>query len=97
MDRLIYGGIAQLGERLNGIQEVSGSLPLISTKVKRHTKRCAFLFSFGGVEPHSPSPSGSPFSKGRASGGIPNLLPLAKVFDHAYFYGKRAWSAFSFH
>ena len=26
-----YGGIAQLGERLNGIQEVSGSIQLIST------------------------------------------------------------------
>ncbi len=26
------GGIAQLGERLNGIQEVSGSIPLISTR-----------------------------------------------------------------
>ena len=26
------GGIAQLGERLNGIQEVSGSIPLISSK-----------------------------------------------------------------
>ena len=26
-----HGGIAQLGERLNGIQEVSGSIPLIST------------------------------------------------------------------
>ena len=25
------GDIAQLGERLNGIQEVSGSIPLIST------------------------------------------------------------------
>ena len=30
--RTAYGGIAQLGERLNGIQEVSGSIPLISTK-----------------------------------------------------------------
>ena len=30
-----YGGIAQLGERLNGIQEVSGSIPLISTKNDR--------------------------------------------------------------
>ena len=29
---LLFGGIAQLGERLNGIQEVSGSIPLISTK-----------------------------------------------------------------
>ena len=27
-----YGAIAQLGERLNGIQEVSGSIPLSSTK-----------------------------------------------------------------
>ncbi len=25
------GGVAQLGERLNGIQEASGSIPLIST------------------------------------------------------------------
>ena len=27
-----FGGIAQLGERLHGMQEVSGSIPLISTK-----------------------------------------------------------------
>ena len=26
-----HGVVAQLGERLNGIQEVSGSIPLIST------------------------------------------------------------------
>ena len=32
--RTKYGGIAQLGERLNGIQEVSGSIPLISTKLQ---------------------------------------------------------------
>jgi hypothetical protein len=25
-----HGGVAQLGERLNGIQEVSGSIPLVS-------------------------------------------------------------------
>ena len=31
MITLACGGIAQLGERLNGIQEVSGSIPLIST------------------------------------------------------------------
>ena len=29
--RTVRGGIAQLGERLNGIQEVSGSIPLTST------------------------------------------------------------------
>ena len=28
---MIYGGVAHLGERLNGIQEVRGSIPLIST------------------------------------------------------------------
>ncbi len=27
------GGIAQLGERLHGMQEVSGSIPLTSTKI----------------------------------------------------------------
>ena len=27
-----FGGIAQLGERLHGMQEVSGSIPLTSTK-----------------------------------------------------------------
>ncbi len=29
----LHGAIAQLGERLNGIQEVSGSIPLSSTKI----------------------------------------------------------------
>ena len=36
-DRIIRprfaGGIAQLGERLHGMQEVSGSIPLTSTNV----------------------------------------------------------------
>ena len=31
MGKQVIGDIAQLGERLNGIQEVSGSIPLIST------------------------------------------------------------------
>ena len=31
---LICGGIAQLGERLNGIQEASGSNPLTSTIIE---------------------------------------------------------------
>ena len=39
MQRNEYGGIAQLGERLNGIQEVSGSIPLISTMVSEGTLR----------------------------------------------------------
>ena len=31
-----YGGVAQLGERLNGIQEVMGSIPTISTSKNRY-------------------------------------------------------------
>ncbi len=30
-----FGVLAQLGERLNGIQEVSGSIPLSSTKIEK--------------------------------------------------------------
>ena len=37
------GGIAQLGERLNGIQEVSGSIPLTSTnKLSYETRNLRF-------------------------------------------------------
>ena len=63
---------------------------------KAHQKVCFFIFFRRGRTALA-IPERLSFSKGRASGGIPNLLPLAKVFDHAYFYGKRAWSAFSFH
>jgi hypothetical protein len=34
--RALFGGIAQLGERLHGMQEVSGSIPLTSTKKNFH-------------------------------------------------------------
>ena len=47
------GGIAQLGERLNGIQEVSGSIPLISTRRYAReslgTVRFQGFFLFSGV------------------------------------------------
>ena len=38
------GGIAQLGERLNGIQEVSGSIPLISTTTKNSYSQTLYEF-----------------------------------------------------
>ena len=39
------GGVAHLGERLNGIQEVRGSIPLISTKRNsRSFRRSAVSF-----------------------------------------------------
>ena len=43
-----YGGIAQLGERLNGIQEVSGSIPLISTRKTLKTIGFQGFFLFSG-------------------------------------------------
>ena len=39
----LCGGIAQLGERLNGIQEVSGSIPLISTTKRKTPIRVSFF------------------------------------------------------
>ena len=42
----LLGGIAQLGERLTGSQEVSGSIPLISTKKDLFSKENrSFAFS----------------------------------------------------
>jgi hypothetical protein len=32
---MIYGGVAHLGERLNGIQEVVGSIPIVSTTTNK--------------------------------------------------------------
>ena len=42
------GGIAQLGERLYGMQEVSGSIPLTSTNLKRPKvfRLWSFAFAF---------------------------------------------------
>ena len=49
-----YGGIAQLGERLNGIQEVSGSIPLISTrKLTKKQKKSVKSYDFTDFSLHS--------------------------------------------
>ena len=36
-----FGGIAQLGERLHGMQEVIGSIPFTSTKISCRVGRCS--------------------------------------------------------
>jgi len=44
---VVDGAIAQLGERLHGMQEVSGSIPLSSTKLSSKVQRArvwAFCF-----------------------------------------------------
>ncbi len=48
-----YGAIAQLGERLHGMQEVSGSIPLSSTKplptvcTEKTNSRCGGIAQLG--------------------------------------------------
>jgi hypothetical protein len=48
------GGVAHLGERLNGIQEVVGSIPIVSTKKDREMAKISrfsvFLFCEKRVE-----------------------------------------------
>ena len=53
---LACGGIAQLGERLNGIQEVSGSIPLISTTKRDIRSDVSFHFKSRGVLAGAPHP-----------------------------------------
>ncbi len=43
------GGVAQLVERLNGIQEVRGSTPLISTTYKKNEPDFIGFFFFSGA------------------------------------------------
>ncbi len=46
--RALFGAVAQLGERVNGIHEVSGSIPLSSTiflKKDRSQKGFSLFFS----------------------------------------------------
>ena len=40
------GGIAQLGERLHGMQEVSGSIPLTSTNLEKTEMIYSRLFHY---------------------------------------------------
>ena len=39
MEKNLNGGVAHLGERLNGIQEVVGSIPIVSTTGNGQTAR----------------------------------------------------------
>ncbi len=46
LEYYLHGGIAQLGERLNGIQEVMGSIPTISTIIKRTVRRIVLFILY---------------------------------------------------
>ena len=71
------GGIAQLGERLHGMQEVRGSIPLVSTisDVRGCERNLAsFLFAFGKIKTASLLKAIRIHING-ASGGIRTLDP----------------------
>ncbi len=44
-----FGGIAQLVERLHGMQEVSGSIPLTSTRFEKHLVKTKCFFTVKAV------------------------------------------------
>ena len=46
VNNILHGGVAQLGERLNGIQEVIGSIPTVSTKNPVFERGWDFTFYF---------------------------------------------------
>ena len=52
------------GERLNGIQEVSGSIPLISTK-RKDIRRMSFLFSYASGRSAGSAPGRPRFPRGQ--------------------------------
>ena len=79
------GGIAQLGERLNGIQEVSGSIPLISTTKEAWETRffhASFIFKIRsccqnkfciGLLPRGMAAYGRPVPKARQTADARNV------------------------
>ena len=67
-----FGGIAQLGERLHGMQEVSGSIPLTSTKSQKFVQGLTLSSRGLGHHPFTVStgvriPVGSPSLKALGS------------------------------
>ena len=63
-----YGAIAQLGERLHGMQEVSGSIPLGSTNFPTKLNRS--------VRPGPQGPTVSFFRPINLPQDVPNWSPL---------------------
>jgi hypothetical protein len=67
VERVGCGAIAQLGERYNGIVEVTGSIPVGSTKFSKGLGRYAKPFRFSGKHGGSISEKFGPDGKRRVS------------------------------
>ena len=58
-----HGGVAQLGERLTGSQEVRGSIPLVSTTVNAKLPGNRRLFSYAAIAQTNVTPRQHPHRK----------------------------------
>ena len=67
-----HGGVAQLGERLTGSQEVRGSIPLVSTIVNAKPSGNRRLFSYTATAQTKVTPHQHPHRK-----KLRNLLPTS--------------------
>ena len=67
-----HGGVAQLGERLTGSQEVRGSIPLVSTIVNARPLGNLRLFSYAVTAQTKVTPHQRPHPK-----KLRNLLPTS--------------------
>ena len=65
-----HGGVAQLGERLTGSQEVRGSIPLVSTTVNAKPSGNRRLFSYAATVQPKVMPHQHPYRK-----KLHNLFP----------------------
>lgn len=67
-----HGGVAQLGERLTGSQEVRGSIPLVSTTVNAEPPGIRRLFSYAATAQTKVTPHQHPHPK-----KLRNLFPTS--------------------
>ena len=67
-----HGGVAQLGERLTGSQEVRGSIPLVSTTVNAKPPGNWRLFSYEATAQIKVTPHQHPYPK-----KLRNLFPTS--------------------
>ena len=67
-----HGGVAQLGERLTGSQEVRGSIPLVSTTVNKKPPGNRRLFSYAATTQTNATSRQHPYRK-----KLRNLFPTS--------------------
>ena len=86
-DSTTDGGLAQLGERLHGMQEVTGSIPVISTK-KSITQKCVVLLLLQAAQQQREFRSAGRASAWAARGHRDLNSPVISTPKALYFVGS---------